>query len=391
MSALTGRSAVVVGATRTPIGRGHAEKGDLRDVHPAALLGRAYRGLLDQVGLDPALVDDVVAGCGQQLGEQSANVARNGWLHEGLPVTTAATTVDRACGSSQQAVNAAATAVAAGAADVVIGAGVEHMGRIPFAAGPDVQQRWGSPVTPELLGHFPLVGQGEAAECIADDHGLTRREMDEIALRSQQLAAAAVAEGRFDREITPVPTPTGLVRRDQGVRPDTDAAGLAGLRPAFRPDGRLTAGNSSQISDGAAAVLVTEESWARDRGLPVRARILDAITVGCDPVRMLEGPIPATRRVLERNGMTIDDIDLFEVNEAFAAIVLAWEREVKADRDKVNVNGGAIALGHPLGASGARLVTTLLHELERRDLEIGLVTMCCGGGFGTATLVQRVG
>ncbi|MDT9591664.1 thiolase family protein [Nocardioides zeae] len=389
--ALTGRSAVLVGATRTPIGRGHPEKGVLRDEHPAALLGRAYRGLLDQVGLDAALVDDVVAGCGQQLGEQSANVARNAWLHEGLPVTTAATTVDRACGSSQQAVNVAAALVASGSADVVVGAGVEHMGRIPFAAGPDVQERWGSPFTPQLLGHFPLVGQGEAAECISDDHGLTRAEMDELAERSHRLAVRAVAEGRFDAEITPVETAAGTVRQDQGVRPDTDAAALAGLRPAFRPDGRLTAGNSSQISDGAAAVLVAEEQWARDRGLPVRARVLDALTVGCDPVRMLEGPIPATRRVLERNGMTVDDVDLFEVNEAFAAIVLAWEREVKADRDKVNVNGGAIALGHPLGASGARLLTTLLHELERSDKEIGLVTMCCGGGLGTATLVQRVG
>ncbi|WP_028472364.1 thiolase family protein [Nocardioides alkalitolerans] len=390
MSPLHGRRAVVLGATRTPIGKGHLERGVFRDEHPAVLLGRAYTGLLDQVGLDPALVDDVVAGCGQQVGAQSANIARNAWLHENLPVTAAATTVDRACGSSQQAVNVATALCASGSADVVVGAGVEHMGRISFAAGPAIQKDWGAPYTPQVLENFALVGQGEAAEMISDDHGISRREMDELAARSHRLAARAVAEGRFDREITPVTTAHGVVAADQGIRPDTTEEGLGGLRPAFREDGRLTAGNSSQISDGAAAMLLADEGWARDRGLRPRAVVLDALTVGCDPVRMLEGPIPATRRILERNGMTIDDIDLFEVNEAFAAIVLAWERELKPDRDRVNVNGGAIALGHPLGASGARLLTTLLHELERSDKEIGLVTMCCGGGFGTATLIQRV-
>jgi acetyl-CoA acyltransferase len=391
VTALHGRRPVILGATRTPIGRGHLEKGVFRDEHPAALLGRTYRSLLDQVGLDPAAVDDVIAGCAQQIGVQSANIARTAWLHEGLPVETAATTVDRACGSSQQAVNTAAAVTACGSADAVIGAGVEHMGRVSFAAGPDTQRTWGEPYTEQVLAHHALVGQGEAAEMISDDRGITRAEMDELAVRSHRLAARAVTEGRFDRELTPVETAHGVVEADQGIRPSTDLDALAGLRPAFRPDGRITAGNSSQISDGAAAVLIADEGWALERGLRPRARIVDAVTVGCDPVRMLEGPIPATRRILKRNGLSIDDIDLFEVNEAFAAIVLAWERELGPDRDRVNVNGGAIALGHPLGASGARLITTLLHELERDDKELGLVTMCCGGGFGTATLIQRIG
>jgi acetyl-CoA acetyltransferase family protein len=390
MSALIGREAVIVAATRTPIGRGHLEKGVYRDEHPVAFLGHTYSALIEQAGIDPARVDDVVAGCGQPFGVQSANVARLAWLHENLPVETPATSVDRACGSSQQAVNMAATTVAAGAGDVVIGAGVEHMGRIPFSAGPAIQKDWGTPFTDQLVSHHALVGQGEAAERVADKYGITREAMDELALRSHTLAAQAVAEGRFDREIAPVRTAHGVVRQDQGIRPETTLDGLAGLRPVFRTDGRITAGSSSQISDGAAAVLVAERERATELGLRPRARILDAITVGCDPVLMLEGPIPATQRILERNGMTIDDIDLFEVNEAFAPIVLAWERELRPDRDRVNVNGGAIALGHPLGASGARLVTTLLHELERTDQEIGLVTMCCGGGFGTATLIQRV-
>ncbi|WP_114423118.1 thiolase family protein [Nocardioides houyundeii] len=390
MTGLTGREAVIVGATRTPIGKGNLEKGVFAEVHPVALLGRVYSSVLERAGIDPAAVDDVAAGCGQPFGVQSANVARNAWLHENLPVETPATTVDRACGSSQQAVNMAAAAVASGAADVMLGAGVEHMGRIPFSAGPAIQRDFGDPFTDQLLAHHALVGQGEAAERVADKYQITREAMDELAERSHRLAARAVAEGRFDAEITTVRTAAGEVSRDQGIRESTTIEGLAGLRPVFREDGRITAGSSSQISDGAAAVLVAEAGKARELGLRPRARILDAITVGCDPVMMLEGPIPATQRILERNSMSIDDIDLFEVNEAFAPIVLAWERELKPERDRVNVNGGAMALGHPLGASGARLITTLLHELERADKEIGLVTMCCGGGFGTATLIQRV-
>jgi acetyl-CoA acyltransferase len=390
MSALHGREAVIVEATRTPIGRGNLESGVYRDEHPVALLAGVYSSLLERAGVDPSLVDDAIAGCGQPYGVQSSNVARNAWLHAGLPVTTPASTVDRACGSSQQAVNIAAMAVASGSGDLVVGAGVEHMGSVPFAAGVRIKEEWGSPYTPQLLDQHALVGQGEAAERIVDKYGITRAEMDELAERSHRLAAQATAEGRFEREITPVETLHGTVVADQGIRSTTTIEGLAALRPAFRPDGRITAGSSSQISDGAAAVLVAERGRADELGLRPRACILDAFTVGCDPVLMLEGPIPATRRVLERNRMSIQDIDLFEVNEAFAPIVLAWERELKPERDRVNVNGGAIALGHPLGASGARLITTLLHELERTDGEVGLVTMCCGGGFGTATLIQRL-
>jgi len=390
MSALHGREAVIVAATRTPIGKGHPEKGVYRDEHPVALLGDLYTSLVGRAGVEPASVDDVIAGCGQPYGLQSSNVARNAWLHAGLPVTTPASTVDRACGSSQQATNIAAMAVASGSGDLVIGSGVEHMGRIPFAAGVQIKEQWGSPYTPQLREHHDLVGQGEAAERIIDKYGITREEMDELSERSHRLAAQATAEGRFDREITPVETVHGTVAADQGIRSGTTIEGLAALQPAFRPDGRITAGSSSQVSDGAAAVLVAERRLADELGLRPRARILDAFTVGCDPVLMLEGPIPATRRILERNRMSIHDIDLFEVNEAFAPIVLAWEKELKPERDRVNVNGGAIALGHPLGASGARLITTLLHELERTDREIGLVTMCCGGGFGTATLIQRL-
>jgi acetyl-CoA acyltransferase len=390
MSALHGREAVIVAATRTPIGKGNLEKGVYRDEHPVALLGGVYTSLLERAGVEPSSVDDVIAGCGQPYGVQSSNVARNAWLHAGLPVTTPASTVDRACGSSQQATNIAAMAVASGSGDLVVGAGVEHMGRVPFAAGAQIKEQWGTPWTQQLRDHHDLVGQGEAAERIIDKYGITREEMDELSERSHRLAAQATAEGRFDREITPVETAHGTVTTDQGIRPGTTIAGLAELKPAFRVDGRITAGSSSQVSDGAAAVLVAERRVADELGLRPRARVLDAFTVGCDPVLMLEGPIPATRRVLERNRMSISDIDLFEVNEAFAPIVLAWEKELKPERDRVNVNGGAIALGHPLGASGARLITTLLHELERTDREIGLVTMCCGGGFGTATLIQRL-
>ncbi|MGY2872910.1 acetyl-CoA acyltransferase [Marmoricola sp. URHA0025 HA25] len=390
MSALHGREAVIVAATRTPIGKANLEKGVYRDEHPVALLGGVYTSLLARAGVEPSTVDDVIAGCGQPYGVQSSNVARNAWLHAGLPVTTPASTVDRACGSSQQATNIAAMAVTSGSGDLVVGSGVEHMGRVPFAAGIEIKEQWGSPYTPQLRDHHDLVGQGEAAERIIDKYGITREEMDELSERSHRLAAQATAEGRFDREISPVETTHGTVTADQGIRPETTIDGLAALKPAFRVDGRITAGSSSQVSDGAAAVLVAERRYADQLGLPARARVLDAFTVGCDPVLMLEGPIPATRRVLERNRMSINDIDLFEVNEAFAPIVLAWERELKPERDRVNVNGGAIALGHPLGASGARLITTLLHELERSDREIGLVTMCCGGGFGTATLIQRL-
>jgi acetyl-CoA acetyltransferase family protein len=386
-----GREVVIVEAVRTPIGRGHAEKGLYKDVHPAALLGRTYREVLDRAGVDPAEVEDVIAGCVQQLGEQSFNIARTAWLHEGLPIEAAATTVDRQCGSAQQGVNFGATLIAAGVHDVVIGAGVEHMGRIPFTAGEQVQQQFGSAYTEQALRHHDIVGQGLGAEMIADEYEISRAELDELALRSHRLAAKATEEGRFAREIVPMQVNGGdPVVVDQGIRPDTTLERLAALKPAFKPDGKITAGNSSQISDGAAAVLLMSAEKAEQLGLTPRARIVDQTTVGCDPVKMLEGPIPATTKILQRNGMSISDIDRFEVNEAFAPVVAAWARVHDVDMDRVNVRGGAMALGHPLGSTGARLITTLLHTLEDEDRELGLVTMCCGGGLGTGTLIQRV-
>ncbi|MGE4428129.1 MAG: acetyl-CoA C-acyltransferase [Solirubrobacteraceae bacterium] len=390
MSPLKGRQAVIVEGVRTPIARGHREKGNFRDLHPNVLLGTVYREVIDRAGIDAAIVDDVVAGCVQQLAEQSFNIGRTAWLQAGLPVETPATTVDRQCGSAQQGVNFGAALIAAGVADVVIGAGVESMSHVPFSIGPETQAIYGTPTPPEFLAVHNVVGQGLGAEMIAEERGITREEIDELAVRSHRLAQQATDEGRFDREIVPVTGADGEITRDQGIRPETSMETLAGLRPAFKEDGIVTAGTSSQISDGAAAVLLAEADRAKALGLKARAVILDQTTVGCDPVKMLEGPIPATHRILERNGMTIDDIDLFEVNEAFAPVIAAWRRELGPDMDRVNVNGGAMALGHPLGSTGARLITTLLHELERTDKEIGLVTMCCGGGIGTATLIQRV-
>jgi acetyl-CoA acyltransferase len=385
-----GREVVIVEAVRTPIGRGHPEKGYYRDVHPNELLGRCYSEVIRRAGIDPSDVEDVIAGCVQQFGEQGLNVARNAWLHEGLPIEAAAATVDRQCGSAQQAVNFGAALIAAGIHDVVIGSGVEHMGHIPFAAGATTQQEFGSAFTPELLEKHKLVGQGLGAEMIADQWEIPRSELDELALRSHQLAAKATEEGSFEREMLPFRVNGETHVTDQGIRAGTSLEALAALKPVFREDGRVTAGNSSQISDGAAAVLLMSREKADELGLKPRARIADQTTVGVDPVTMLTGPIPATRKILERNSMTIDDIDVFEVNEAFAPVVAAWAREHRPDMDRVNPRGGAMALGHPLGSTGARLLTTLLHEMEDEDRELGLVTMCCGGGLGTATLIQRV-
>jgi len=401
MRPLDGREVVIVEALRTPIGRGHPERGYYADVHPNHLLGTCYAEVLRRADVAPAVVEDVIAGCVSQFGEQGYNIARNAWLEQGLPIETAAATVDRQCGSAQQAVNFAAALIAAGVHDVMIGAGVEHMGHLPLSAAIRTQAEFGSPFTAELLARHDLVGQGLGAELIAAEWGLSRVELEEFALRSHQRADRATLEGRFDREIAPITVgggvdaagverPTQTVSTDQGIRPDTTLAGLAALKPAFRPDGRITAGTASQISDGAAAVLLMSGDRARELGARVRARIVDQTSVGCDPVKMLEGPIPATAKILRRQGMSIDDIDLFEVNEAFAPVVLAWAREHRPDMERVNVNGGAIALGHPLGSTGARLITTLLAELERTGGELGLVTMCCGGGLGTATLIQRV-
>jgi acetyl-CoA acyltransferase len=385
-----GREVVIVEAVRTPIGRGHPEKGYYKDTHPNDLLGRCYTEVLDRAGVDASEVEDVVAGCVQQFGEQGFNVARNAWLQEGLPIEAAAATVDRQCGSAQQAVNFGAALIAAGVHDVVIGSGVEHMGHISFAAGMKTQQEYGAAFTPKLMEKHNLVGQGLGAEMIADQWEIPRSELDELALRSHQLAAKATEEGRFERETVPFKVNGSTYVADQGIRPDTSLEALAALKPAFKEDGRVTAGNSSQISDGAAAVLLMSRQKADELGLRPRARIVDQTTVGVDPVTMLTGPIPATQKILDRNRMAIGDIDVVEINEAFAPVVAAWAREHKPDMDRVNPRGGAMALGHPLGSTGARLLTTLLHELEDEDREIGLVTMCCGGGLGTATLIQRV-
>src|SRR5271154_2374160 len=380
-----GREVVIVEAVRTPIGRGHREKGYYKDIHPNALLGAVYTDVIKRAGIDAAQVEDVIAGCVSQFGEQGLNVARNAWLQEGLPIETPGTTVDRQCGSAQQAVN-----FAAGVHDAMIGSGVEHMGHLPFAAVAQTQQEFGVAFPPELMAKHNIIGQGLGAEMIADQWEISRSELDELAVRSHRLANQATEEGRFEREIVPMKVNGDTFVSDQGIRPDTNLEALSQLKPAFKPDGKITAGNASQISDGAAAVLLMSAEKAKELGLTPRARIVDQTTVGCDPVKMLEGPIPATRKILDRNGMKIDDIDLIEINEAFAPVVAAWRREHNPDMDRVNVNGGAMALGHPLGSTGARLITTLLHELERSDKEIGFVTMCCGGGLGTGTLIQRV-
>ncbi len=384
-----GREVVIVEAARTPIGRGHPEKGYYKDLHPSNLLAKVYGEVFERSGVDPAETGDVIAGCAQQFGEQGVNIGRNAWLEAGLPIETPATTIDRQCGSAQQAVNFAAALIATGVHDVAIGSGVEHMGHISFADGYEVMKEHGNPFSPELMERYNLIPQGLSAEMIADQWEIPRSELDELGLRSQQLAAQATAEGRFEREIVPMQVNGDTYSTDQGLR-ETTLEGLANLKPAFKEDGKITAGNSSQVSDGAAAVLLMAREKADALGLVPRARIYDQTTVGVDPVIMLTGPIPATRKLLERNGMAMDDIDLIEINEAFASVVGAWRRELDPDMDRVNVNGGAIALGHPLGSTGARLITTLLHELERTDKEMGLVTMCCGGGLGTGTLIQRV-
>ncbi|HVM24786.1 MAG TPA: thiolase family protein [Candidatus Limnocylindrales bacterium] len=386
----TGREVVIVEAVRTPIGRGHREKGYYKDTHPNELLGACYTEVIERAGIDPSTVEDVITGCVQQYGEQMFNVGRNAWLQAGLPIETPATTVDRQCGSAQQAVNFAAALIAAGVHDVAIGSGVEHMGHIPMGVGFNWVDQVGSPWPPELMERYNLVPQGISAEMIADQWEIPRSELDELAVRSHRLAHRATEEGRFEREIVPFRVNGDTYVTDQGIRAGTDLETLSKLKPAFKEDGKVTAGNASQISDGAAAVLLMSADKARELGVTPRARIVDQTTVGVDPVIMLTGPIPATRKLLERTGMTIDDIDLFEVNEAFAPVLAAWQRELEPDMDRVNVNGGAMALGHPLGSTGARLLTTLLHELERSDREVGLVTMCCGGGLGTGTLIQRI-
>ena len=386
---------VIVEAVRSPIGR----RGQgLSTMHPADLLSAVQQALIERSGIDPAAIEQVVGGCVTQVGEQSFNITRTAWLAAGLPITTPATTVDSQCGSSQQAANLASSLVASGAVDTVVASGVESMSRIPLGA--NVKAGPGRAIPKTYFGRYEYTTQFEAAERIADKWGITRQDCDAFGFESQRRAAEAWREGRFEREIQPIEAPildddgkptgqTRTVSRDEGLR-ETTMEGLAGLKPVAREDGVHTAGSSSQISDGAAAVLMMTRKKAESLGLRPRARIAHQCLVGVDPVLMLTGPIPATQRLLDRAGLTIDDIDTFEINEAFASVVLSWERECKPDMAKANPNGGAIAIGHPLGGTGCILVTKALHELERTDGTWGLVTMCCGGGLGTGTLIERL-
>ncbi len=390
-------TAVIVDAVRTPGGR---RNGKLRGWHAVDLAAEPLRALVERNDLDPGLVDDVIMGCVMQVGEQALNIGRNAVLAAGYPESVPSTTIDRQCGSSQQALHFAAQGVMAGAYDVVIAAGIEHMTHTPM--GSSVVRDLGFPFGPKMMERYAerggLVSQGISAEMIADQWDLSRQDLDAFGARSQQLAARATAEGRFEREILPVTVKDDdgagtneTISTDEGIRPDTTAEVLANLKPAFKPDGKVTAGNSSQISDGAAAVLIMSEEKASALGLTPRARFHAFSLAGVDPVTMLTGPIPATRSVLEKAKMTIDDIDLVEINEAFASVVLAWEKELHADMDRVNVNGGAIAIGHPLGCSGAKLMCTLVNELERTGGRWGLETMCEGGGMANATIIERLG
>jgi acetyl-CoA acetyltransferase family protein len=386
-------SAVIVGAVRTPLGK---RNGVLAHWHPVDLAAAALEAVVERTGLDPTLVDDVVMGCVMQVGEQGFNVGRNAVLAAGWPETIPGTTVDRQCGSSQQALHFAAQGVIAGSYDVAIAAGVEVMTRVPMGAS-NIDGQYGFPFGPAVGARYAeqggLVPQGEAAELIADEWGIGREEMDGFSLESHRRALRATDEGWFEREIVPVADGRGgLVERDEGMRAATLSA-LSALPPVFRSAddwGRVTAGNSSQIADGASAVIVTSEERAVELGLRPRARIVEFALAATDPRLMLTATIPATERVLARAGMSIDEIDLIEINEAFASVVLAWQRDVGADLERVNVNGGAIALGHPLGCGGTRLTTTLLHELERRGGRYGMQTMCEGGGMANAMIIERL-
>ena len=387
-------TAVIVDAIRTPLGR---RNGKLKDWHPVDLAAETLKALQERNDLDPSVVDDVVMGCVMQVGEQAANVARNAVLAAGWPESVPGTTIDRQCGSSQQAAHFAAQGVMAGAYDVVVAAGVEVMSRVPMGASM-IDGKYGFPFGPKVGARYAdqggLVPQGISAELIADQWDLSREDLDRYGVRSQEYARRATDEGRFEREILPVLGADGeMMSVDEGLR-DTTMESLGNLKPSFRAEedgGRVTAGNSSQITDGASALLIMSEEKASALGLTPRARFINFSLAGADPRLMLTAPIPATAKVLERAGMSIDDIDLVEINEAFASVVLAWEKEFHPDMDRVNQNGGAIALGHPLGCSGARLMTTLLNELERTGGRYGLQTMCEGGGMANATIIERLG
>jgi acetyl-CoA C-acetyltransferase len=382
---------------RTPVGR---RNGGLSTMHPAELLGIVQAEVVARSGIDPAQVGQVVGGCVSQVGEQSFNIARTAWLAAGLPQSVAATTVDTQCGSSQQATNLATALVAGGVVDAAIACGVEVMSRIPIGSNSAKKLGLGVPIPRTYFGHYEMTSQFEGAERIAEKWGITRDDTDAFGLQSQQRAARAWAEGRFDGSYVEVEAPdvdeegkptgtTHRVARDEGIR-DTSLEALAQLKPVARENGVHTAGSSSQISDGAAAVLLMTEEKAAALGLTPKARVVDTCLVGVDPVLMLTGPIDATHRLFERTGLTMADIDTVEINEAFASVVLSWAAEHHPDMEKVNPNGGAIALGHPLGGTGAVLLTKALHELERTGGRYGLVTMCCGGGLGTGTIIERL-
>jgi acetyl-CoA acyltransferase len=390
-------TAVIVDAVRTPGGK---RNGKLKNWHPVDLAAEALKAIASRNHLDPALVDDVIMGCVSQVGEQAFNVGRSAVLAAGWPESVPATTIDRQCGSSQQALHFAAQGVMSGAYDIVIAAGVEVMSRVTMGSSIGKDSGW--PFGPSVTARYEPVGglknQGIGAEMIADQWDVSREDLDTFSAESHRRAAQATAEGRFDNEIVAVyvrdeegRATDELMTTDEGIRPDSSVATLANLKPAFKEDGKVTAGNSSQITDGASAVLIMSEEKAKELGYTPRARFHSFALAGVDPVTMLTGPIPATKKVLERAGLTLDDIDVIEINEAFASVVLAWQKELDVDLSKVNVNGGAIALGHPLGASGAKLCATLLNELERTGGRYGLLTMCEGGGLANATIIERLG
>ena len=385
--------AVIVDAVRTPLGR---RGGKLKDWHPVDLAAEVLRALVERNEMDPALIDDVIMGCVDQVGAQGINIGRIAALAAGLPETVPGTTVDRQCGSSQQSAHFAAQGVMAGAYDIVIAAGVESMTRVPFwsnvpdrseAYGPRFRARYG-------LGPDDFIDQGASGEIVADKWEISREELDAFALQSHLRAARATDEGRFAREIVPLRVGTengdGMMSMDEGIRRESSLEALAKLRAVFREDGKLTAGNSSQLTDGAAALLIMSERKASEMGFTPLARFHTFALAGVDPVEMLSGPIPATRKAFQRSGLGVDDIDLYEISEAFASVPLAWQREIGADMERVNVNGGAIALGHPIGASGARLMTTLVHEMQRTESRYGLQTMCEGGGMANATILESL-
>ncbi|MEI8263932.1 MAG: acetyl-CoA C-acyltransferase [Actinobacteria bacterium] len=386
------RTCVIVDAVRTPVGR---RGGVLSGWHATDLAAQPLKALIERNDIDPALIDDVIMGCTMTVGEQAMNIARNAALAAGYPETVPGTTVDRQCGSAQQAIHFAAQAVLSGAMDIVVGAGVESMSRVPI--GSTTEPGPGEAYGPLYKAHFELIHQGECAEEIARRWSITRDDMDDLAYSSHQRAGQAQDEGRFDNEIIALEArshdgaASGIVSKDEGVRRDTTREKLSTLRPAFFEDGQVTAASSSQISDGAAAVLVMSEEKANELGLTPRARFHTFAVAANDPQIMLTAPIPATTKILEKSGLSLADIDLIEINEAFASVVLAWEKEHHPDMSKVNVNGGAMALGHPTGASGARIMSTLLNELERTQGRFGLQTMCEGGGQANATIIERLG